>query len=113
MKRELFTVVFTGRLISAILPSFSPAPSPEPGTLFLSRIPGVHRLGKYFTVSTNFHFLHPTSLGLSLADRPIYEPAQVPHVKFPGRAGFPILRGTIPNIPAGAGIPGISLFGAH
>lgn len=65
---------------------------------------------KNLTFPANFHFLGPTRFRLSLADRPIDEPADVPRSEFPGWAGFSGLGHATSNLPAGSSIFIASFF---
>ena len=68
---------------------------------------------KNLTFPAHFHFLGPTRFGLSLADRPIDEPTDVPGSEFPGRAGFSGLGYATSNLPAGSSIFIPSIFHGH
>ncbi len=65
---------------------------------------------KNLTFPANLHFLGPTRFRLSLADRPIDEPADVPRSEFPGRAGFSGWGRATSNLPAGSSIFITSIF---
>ncbi len=65
---------------------------------------------KNLTFPANLHFLGPTRFRLSLADRPIDEPADVPRSEFPGRAGFSGWGRATSNLPAGSSIFIASIF---
>ncbi len=65
---------------------------------------------KNLTFPANLHFLGPTRFRLSLADRPIDEPADVPRSEFPGRTGFSGWGRATSNLPAGSSIFIASFF---
>lgn len=65
---------------------------------------------KNLTFPANLHFLGPTRFRLSLADRPIDEPADVPRSEFPGRTGFSGWGRATSNLPAGSSIFITSIF---
>jgi hypothetical protein len=65
---------------------------------------------KNLTFPANLHFLGPTRFRLSLADRPIDEPADVPRSEFPGWAGLSGLGHATSNLPAGSSIFITSIF---
>jgi hypothetical protein len=78
------------------------------------RISSTFQVGhKNLTFPANFHFLRPPRFRLSLADRPIDEPADVPGSEFPGRAGFSGLGYATSNLPAGSSIFIPSIFHGH
>ena len=65
---------------------------------------------KNLTFPANFHFLRPARFRLSLEDRPIDEPADVPRSEFPGWTGFSGLNRATSNLPAGPSIFIVSFF---
>jgi hypothetical protein len=55
-----------------------------------------------FTFPAHLHLVIPAVLRLSVADRPVDKPAEMACLEFPGRTGLASLRGTAPDLPAGA-----------
>jgi hypothetical protein len=62
---------------------------------------GEHGL-EYPAFSTTVHLLFPALLCLSLTDRPIDEPAEMPELEFPGRTLAFLLNRTLSYVPAPA-----------
>ena len=65
---------------------------------------------KDFTFPAHLHFSFPGALGDSMANGSVYEPAEMACIEFPCRAGLTGLQRTIPDIPAGSTISGVTPF---
>jgi len=59
-----------------------------------------HGRGKNLAFSAHLHFLIPAFLHLPLANGPIDEPAEIPHLELPRWTGLAGLQGATPNLPA-------------
>jgi hypothetical protein len=56
---------------------------------------------EYLTLPAQFHLLWPAVLNVTVTDRPVNEPTEMPGLKFPRRAAASRIPGTISHHPTG------------